>query len=256
MVSLVEKTIAEEPFEWRGFKWAAKEQSFYAEKLGVSTRQVSRYIADPPFVTRRARVGDGPIVINGSTQISGPRTPSLIRLGESSPDDLANEAKLVTIKLWNKTIGKPVTFDQGCCLWGMAVDVIKLLADEGLPAVTGRELMIAVFKHALADWNTVAGALKFAAEARPGYKPRFYDYPCIPHIRSFYKAAVHAYVMHLQMEKVKPPAALEFLANPLWSQKILTLTDPLADHPGLTPEIDDAINAGSQAAANKAGVPF
>jgi hypothetical protein len=56
MVSLVEKTIAEEPYDWHGFKWAAKPQDFYAKEISVSTRQVSRYSAEPPFVTRRALV--------------------------------------------------------------------------------------------------------------------------------------------------------------------------------------------------------
>lgn len=176
----------------------------------------------------------------------------LLRIGDAPPKDVADEAKRVMIKLWNNAIGKPVTDREARCLWGMSKDMMKLLAEAGLPAEQGGELAIAVFKYALGDWTAVASALKLAAEARPKYKPRFYDYPCIPHLRSFYQAAVHAYVSFLQMEKAKPPAGLEFLAQSKVSGKIQALTDPMADHPGVTPEIEKALDGGYAVLAAKA----
>ena len=259
LASLVEKLVASEPHEAFGFTWAARHQSYYAGALGVSDRTVRSLIGKTPFVTKNAMVGTGPIKINGSHQIAGPRKLCLVRIGEAPPKDAADEAKRVMITIWNKAMGKPVTYHEGRCLWGMAGDMMKMLATFGLPADLGGELAIAVFKHALADWPNVASAAKLAAEARPGYKPRYYEFPCITHLRSFWKAAVHAYMSHLQFDKVKPPTGLEFLApptgagagldHPIW--KIQDITYPMIDHPGLTPEIDKAIDAGHAAAEAK-----
>jgi hypothetical protein len=259
LVLLVEKIIAEDPHAAFGFKWAARPQSFYCEKLGLSDRQVRRLMAKPPFVKRNAMVGTGSIVINGSQQISGPKKLCLIRLGEAPPKNVADEAKRVMITLWNKQMGKKVTRHEGQCLWGMTGDIMKLLTAVDLPADLGGELTIAVFKYALTDWQTVASAAKLEAEARPKYKPRYYDHPCITHIRSFWRASVYAYLSHLQLDTVKPPTGLEFLASPdgagagiahpVW--KIMNLTDPLIGHPGLTPEIEKAIDAGYAAAEAK-----
>jgi hypothetical protein len=259
LASLVNKLIAEEPCEKFGFAWAARHQSYYAEALGVSDRTVRSLITKPPFVSKEALVGEGPIKINGSKQVSGPRKLCLVRIGEAPPKDVADEAKRVMITIWNKQMAKQVTYHEGRCLWGMTGDIMKLLVDVGLPADLGGELAIAVFKHALADWPNVASAAKLAAEARPGYKPRYYEFPCITHLRSFWKAAVHAYVSHLQFDKVKPPTGLEFLApptgagagldHPIW--KIQDITYPMIDHPGLTPEIGKAIDAGHAAAEKK-----
>jgi hypothetical protein len=260
LVLLVEKIITEDPHAAFGFKWAARPQSFYSEALGVSDRTVRNLIGKPPFVRKNAMVGEGPIVINGSHQTSGPKKVCLVRIGEAPPKDVADEAKRVMITLWNKQMGKQVTQHEGRCLWGMAGDIMKLLADVGLPTDLARELSIAVFKHALSNWPDMASALKLAAEARPGYQPRYYDFPSITVIRSFWRAAVYAYVSHLQMEQTKPPQGLEFLAppkltgvtgiqHPVW--KIMTATYPMIDHPGLTPEIDKAIEAGHVAAEAK-----
>ena len=214
-------------------------------------------ITKPPFVTKPGLVGEGPIKINGSKQVSGPKKLCLVRIGDPPPRDVADEAKRVMITIWNKQIGKKVTYHEGRCLWGMTGDIMKMLAHVGLPADLGGELAIAVFKYALADWTNVASALKLAAEARPGYKPRYYEFPSITHIRSFWKEAVHAYVSHLQLDKVKPPAGLEILTvikgsgvsaldHPTW--KIQAITGP---SPTMTPEINKAIDAGWAAAETK-----
>jgi hypothetical protein len=260
LVSLIEKLIAEEPHEAFGFEWAARPQPFYCEKLDTSSANLRRYTSKPPFVRKQALVGTGPIVLSGSHQIAGPKKMTLLRLGDPPPKDIADEAKRVMITIWNKKMTKKVTQHKGQCLWGMTGDLMKLLAAVDLPAELAGELAIAAFKYALADWQTAAFALKIAAEARPNYKPRYYDYPCITHIRSFWRALIHAYVDHLQLDKAKPPPGLEFLlppklgavtgyAHPLW--KIMTLTDPLTNHPGLTPEIDKAIDGGYAAAEAK-----
>jgi hypothetical protein len=160
--------------------------------LNTSPAGLRRHIDKPPFVKRQAMVGTGPIVINGSTQVAGPKKLCLVRIGEAPPKDVADEAKRVMIKIWNSKMKKPVTRREGSCLWGLAKDMIALSPELGLPADLGGELAIAVFKYALNNWQSMASAIKIAMEARKGYKSRFYDYPCIPVILSFYKTALHA----------------------------------------------------------------
>ena len=107
------------------------------------------------------------------------------------------------IKIWNKVQGKSVTKREAQCLWGMTKDIMALLPSLDLPAEFAGELSIAVFKYALADWQTVVSAIKIEMEARPGYQPKFYNYPCIPIIRNFWRASVHAYVRAVQSGDVK-----------------------------------------------------
>ena len=114
-----------------------------------------------------------------------------------------------------------------------------MLAALDLSAELGGELAIAVFKYALADWQTVASAIKFEMEARPGYNPRFYKYPSISVIRSFWRASVHAYVQAAQsgdLKKHQVPDGLEILASPA-SWKILAATDPFIGHPGVSGDV-------------------
>jgi hypothetical protein len=253
LATLVEKIIAEDPFQTKdGLKWAARPQSFYCAELGISPATLRRLISKPPFVRAWKMVGGGLTVISGTKQVSGPKKMCVLRTGEAPSKDIADEAKRVMITLWNKTIGKRVTWDEGKLLWGMARDMMKMLAELGLPADAGGELAIAVFKYALADWQAVAAATKIEAEATPGYKTRFYAFPSISNVRRFHKAAVYAYVAHLQETKAAPPAGLKFLSVLNVSAAITTHTDPAIGHPGLTPAIEAAIEGGYAAAAKKA----
>jgi hypothetical protein len=259
LAALVEKTIAEDPYELDGFAWAARPQSFYCAELSISTATLRRLISEPPFVRLPKLVGDGPVVISGKKQISGPVKMTLLRTGEAPPKsiaDTANETKKIMIAVWKKTTGHPVTQDQTRLLWGMALDMMGLCAELGLPVDAAGELSIAVIKYALADWKAVATATKFAAQSTPGYKPRFYDYPSIANIRRFYKAAVHAYAMHLQETKAAPPAGLEFLTKPNVAGAITAATNPMLGLPALTPAMEAAWKAnmegGYAAAAKKA----
>jgi hypothetical protein len=253
LAALVEKIIAEDPYLTPdGFAWAARPVAFYCDAIGISPATLRRFVSNVPFIRSLKMVGDGPIVINGTKQISGPKKFCVLRTGDAPPKDIADEAKRVMIKIWNVKLEKPVTWHEGRLLWGMAGDMMKLLGELGLPADAGGELAIAVFKYALADWQAVASATKIAAEATPAYKPRFYDFPSISNVRRFYKAAVFAYVSHLQETKAKPPAGLEFLAVPHVLGAILAHTDPAIGHPGLTATIEAAIESGYAAAMKKA----
>jgi hypothetical protein len=246
LVALIDKLIAEEPYEAHGVAWARRPLKFYSEALGVS------------LVTIRKRIAEGSFV-KLVKSVEGGGTITLLRTGEAPPCLADDYAKRVMIKLWNAQddkIDKPTKFRVtqygGRCLWGMAKDIRENIGDKvGFPADLSAQLTIETFKHALADWPTVASLLRIAAQTVPGYKPRFYKFPCIPHLAHFSEPAVHAYVMHVQAAN-KAPLALACLAKPMLSGKLLDLTDPWRGHPGSTPEIEKAYDAGWAVAEAKA----
>lgn len=240
LVSLVIQLIAKEPFKADGFDWAAQPQSYYCQALDTSPATLRRRIAKPPFVRAWKMVGAEITTDGDATNVAGGKKWCLLRIGEAPPKDVADEAKRVMIKIWNKAQGKLVTKREAQCLWGMTKEIMALLDKLGLPAELGGELAIAVFKYALADWQTVVSAIKFEMEARPGYKTRFYKFPCIPIIRSFWRASLHAYVQAAQsgdLKKHQVPDGLEILASPA-SWKILAAADPFIGHPGVTAEME------------------
>jgi len=170
---LVQDLIAKEPFKADGFDWAARPQSFYGEKLKTSAATLRRRIAKPPFVRTWKMVGAEIVTVGENTTVIGGKKLCLLRIGEAPPKDVADEAKRVMIKIWNGKMAKPVTQHEGRCLWGMAGDIMALLAAVDLPAELGGELAIAVFKFALADWQQVAAGIKLAMHNQPDCTPKF-----------------------------------------------------------------------------------
>jgi hypothetical protein len=248
LAALVDKAEAEDKYEAHGVTWARRPQSFYAGELGVSLPTISKRIAEGSFVKL-------------VKSVEGGGTITLLRTGDAPPCLTYNHAKNVMIKIWDAAQNKidnpegkfVVNQEGGRCLWGFAKDVHENIgAKLGWSAETSRELAVATFKYAIANWPDVASAIKLAAESLPKYKPRFYDHPCLSAMCHFSEAAVYAYVQHLQYDHKKPPAALAILEHPFVSGKILELTDPLVGHPGVTPEIDKAIDAGWAVAEAKA----
>ena len=243
LVSLVEQLIATEPFKAGGFDWAAQPQSYYCEKLNISPATLRRRIAKPPFVRAWKMVGAQIVCVGEDTTVIGGKKFCLLRIGIAPPKDVADEAKRVMIKIWNNVQAKLVTKREAQCLWGMTKDIMILLNELNLPTELAGELAIGMFKYALSDWQPVVSAIKLEMESRKatkGYKPRFYNYPCISVIRSFWKASLHAYVAAIQSGDVKKqqvPEGLEILTSPA-SWKVLELTDPMIGHPGVTAEME------------------
>ena len=240
LVSLVEQLIAVEPLKVTDFDWAAQPQSYYCAKLNISAATLRRRIAKPPFVRAWKMVCAQTVTVGEDTTLLGGKKLCLLRIGVAPPKDVADEAKRVMIKIWNKVQAKPVTKREAQCLWGMTKDIMELLNALSLPTELAGELAIAMFKYALSDWQPVVSAIKLEMESRKatkGYKPRFYNYPCISVIRSFWKASLHAYVAAIQSGDVKKqqvPEGLEILTS--W--KVLELTDPMIGHPGVTAEME------------------
>ena len=211
--ALVEELNSNEPYDAHGYVWAARPQSYYCEKLDISVETLRRHISKPPFVRRSAVVGKVEQIVDGKTVIAvAGKKLCLLRIGEA-PDKTANDYKNIMASIWKQKTGYTATAHQKQCLWGFAQDV---------PG----EWAVKAFKYALDHWQETATSIKIAAEARPGYKPRFYDFPNIPAIRSFHKAVVYAYVSSLMFEG---KIAAEELND---AAALLSLTDPLIDHPG------------------------
>jgi len=226
LVAIVEGLIKSEPVEFNGIRYAARPLQFYAVQLGVSEKTIQRLTGKAPF-DKRVRKVDGKLV-------------KLLRIGTPAPPD-ANDYRRIMATIWTKWQFNPpswaepkkvdmhvkaqaVSLRDGSCFWYLAQDL------------TG-EVAVALFKFAIAsqeNWQAVAASCKLAAEGRPGYKPRYWDYPNIPYLRSFYRAALHAYVTALEAKKADPPKGWEFLGEPNpppavlgLSAFILNLTDPM-----------------------------
>jgi len=169
LIALIEDLVSKDPFTFEGHAWAARPQSFWCEQIHVSTKTLGRYITEPPIVRRR-KVVEGKLM-------------SLLRIGEPPPKD-ANEYARILRGVWrNKTGMDAPADDEGRqqwehwkrCLWGYVKDVMAVPAVQEFTDEPG-ELAVAAFKHALDCWQMVAAGIKIAAEARPNYKPRFWDY--------------------------------------------------------------------------------
>lgn len=212
LVALVEKIAAEEPYEFDGFTWAARPQSFYSETMGVSIKTIGRWIKEPPFVRRAKIIGATVTELGEDVKVEGGTKVCLLRIGDPSEKG-PNDYKNMMAKIWEQKTGKIVTQHQKRCLYGLAKELPNGAALD-------------VFVYALNNWQTVAGAIKIAAEARPNHKPRFLYYPNIPTIRSFYKAAVHVYVLHLQEEGKLAGSELDA------ALKVYAYTDPFLGYPG------------------------
>jgi len=182
LASLIEELIVKEPFEADGETWAARPQSYYYDKLGVSAATLRRRIAHPPSIRKRKIIDD--------------KIVTLLRLGEAPPKDVADEAKRVMIRLWNKSTGQPATLKQGQCLWGMTKDVMALLDELGLPAEAGGELAIAAFKYAIGKqgWPTVYVHIKVMAQELPDGKVIYLQHPSVSVIRRFWKEVLRVYL--------------------------------------------------------------
>jgi hypothetical protein len=241
-----------------GVTYVAHLQPVYWAMFGVSHQTLRDIIKDPPFV-RKPKILGATIVKDGdNTKVHGGKKFTLLRVladGEAPPPrDYADETKRVMIKIWTTSDvidaeHRELNTHQIRCLWGMAGDIIQLMhLTIGLPAEQGMALAIAVFRYALADWQTVAGALKLESESRKGPN-RYFKMPSITYMRSCCKAVVHAYLTAVQMGDAKLPAGVELTYQA--SVALLNLTDPLVGHPGLTAKIKKAIEGGYAAAEKK-----
>jgi hypothetical protein len=228
LIALIEDLVSKDPFTFEGHAWAARPQSFWCEQIHVSTKTLGRYITEPPIVRRR-KVVEGKLM-------------SLLRIGEPPPKD-ANEYARILRGVWrNKTGMDAPADDEGRqqwehwkrCLWGYVKDVMANPAVQAFTDEPG-ELAVAAFKHALDCWQMVAAGIKIAAEARPNYKPRFWDYPNIPIIRSFHTTVVHAYVMKLMEDNKIAGNELNAAAA------LLNATDPFEGHPGDDTTLDEMV---------------
>ena len=121
---LVATVIAEDPLVFDGHTWAARSQSWWYEKLGVSPATLRRYISKPPF-QREAKMVSG-------------RKAMLLREGVPGPVTRRKIAKALA-KIWDNKLNRGHTHDEFGELNGLAQD-------------WGLDLAPKVFKFVLENW--------------------------------------------------------------------------------------------------------
>ena len=224
LVQLVEKEAAENPFDFDGFKWAARPHAFYLAELGFSQSTLSGLVKNAPFV-RRPKIIGATVTVNGEdVNIEGGTKVSLLRIGDPA-DKGPHEYALIMRGVWKNKTGWPLTEHHKKLLYGMAKDMV-----EHFPGISP----VDVFVHALDNWQQTAGAIKIAMMTQrtktPSFDPQFHYFPCIGSIRRFYKAAIHVYVMDLQSKgKIVPfdgEITPESIAKHCASAALLQQTDP------------------------------
>lgn len=187
LIKAIEDEIATDPVDFLGQTWAllGDGQDSLAEELGVVTKTLQRRLALPPF-KRRAKIIDGKRCTLLRVRAPGELefTPEELTYDKAGADSKAMKAT------WKAKTGKSPNDDKARLLFGFALDL------AAFPDVEPVE----VFKYALKDWQFVMTAIKQRALATPGWKARFLDFPEIFHIRFFWKAVLHAYVMRLQWD--------------------------------------------------------
>jgi hypothetical protein len=169
--NLIARTIEEAPYDFEGFRWAAKPQREWRTLLGFSPATLRRLAAQqPPFV-------------RDCTHVDG-RKMMLLRVGEPGPKTARQLAKTMTY-IWRKRFGRSVSRPD----FGRLVGLAEVWPD-------GDQLEI--FKAVLDNWPAfmVGAKLVIAAEGRR-CKKRL-DYPCITWMRRFDKVGIELYVKRLQ----------------------------------------------------------
>ena len=83
LVELVGKHVAEDAYEFDGFIWAARPQSFYASEVNLCHQQTGRLIGDAPFVSRPKIIGAKVTVTGEDVKIEGGTKVQLFRARRS-----------------------------------------------------------------------------------------------------------------------------------------------------------------------------
>ena len=181
---LVVAEIAANPLELDGFQWCALPQPIIAATLGCSVSTVRRIISEKPFVRDWALIGDAKV------------KTLLLREGDPNAMTPRRIAKALR-NIWIEATGKAITPKDFGLLVGLAKD---------WPDGFQFELL----KFVLADWQRFMSAVKWwidmeniAADVEgkpPTLYKRYYRYPAINVVRTFWEPAIEAYETHLQGE--------------------------------------------------------
>lgn len=170
LVKLVEEIIAADPHEYVGHLWAAREQEWYCQHLGISPATLKRWIAKPPFDKRRRHVDGKPL--------------ALLRVGppvEKTHEDYAR----IMGSIFYKRLGRRISRGEFGMLTGLSKDWPPGRAPE-------------IFAYALDNWSDVAVAIKIEIEELPAGFFRHWKKPSIGPMRRFHNGVLNAWVMHQQ----------------------------------------------------------
>lgn len=182
LLDLVKAEIANSPHEHFGQVWAAQHMAWYAEKLGISERQVNRRVRSIPLVWRQARV-QGTML-------------ALLRDGEPADKTPYDFAQMMAAEFRKRT-KRQISARQFGSLVHFAQEF--------------KEYSVDVFCTILDDWAGFMAAVKVAiTDGLAGFDPyckepgafryRYYQYPSIHVIRRFSYVAYHYYEHRLKEE--------------------------------------------------------
>jgi hypothetical protein len=182
LLDLVKEEIATAPHEHFGQIWAARPMAWYAEKLGVTTRQVNRRVRSIPLVWRLGKV-------------NGKNLP-LLRDGDPADKTPYDFAQMMSAEFRKHTKRQTSAKAFGSLVY---------FAEEF------KEYSVDVFCTILDDWGGFLAAVKVAiTDGLAGFDPyckepdafryRYYQFPSIHVIRRFSYVAYHYYEHRLKEE--------------------------------------------------------
>jgi hypothetical protein len=181
LYDVVMELVKTEPYLAEERTWVARPQTFFAEKVSLSTKQVRRISHQNPFRWVLKKV-------------SGKKM-SLIRVGH--PSDLTHEdCARIMVKDWEKLVGKAVKQKEFGCLVGISKESPEALAPD-------------IFCTAVDNWTCFMAGVKLAIsmasvegdefESDPSkFSEKYYQYPSITVIRRFWTVAKEQYSFKLQ----------------------------------------------------------
>ncbi|MGO9771716.1 MAG: hypothetical protein ACLPSW_19665 [Roseiarcus sp.] len=230
---IVTGLIETEPFEREGLKWACRPLAYYCEQIGLSDKTLRLWLKKTPFETRVALTRKWKMV-NGVGQLGCGQKVCLIRTGERVMT--ANDAKNIMAAIWRKRF--PEYVEENLIRWENDRRCLLNIAKDLTP-----QFAVKVFEWTLDNWQTAASAMKLAAEAAPGYKTPFYQFPTIRYVCHFWKACAFAYLSDQQSKGAYNPAKVgKKQANAVAA--LLCAWDPFQDHPGYIAALEELIALG------------
>lgn len=179
LCNLIQEHVASDGQEFEGYEWIICSRAYWATRLGVSTRTISRLIKTPPIQTR-------------DTMVEGKRVV-LLRVGEPGKKSAKHLANIMAKDFRKRTGSKEIPDAQ----WGMLIGLA-----ESWPSGYQEH----IFRHVISPdgWRSFSAALNLhisfeqEANGQKNLKKRFLRHPSISVLRRFFTVAADSYKTDMQ----------------------------------------------------------